>query len=84
MALFDAGHIVEPIDGVAGKFLKQAVIHHRFGPGETFFGRLENKINRAVYVTVFRMISRRAQKHCRVAIMTVGVHFTVVYRTVVK
>ena len=34
------------------ELLEQTVIDHLFGPGAAFFGRLKNKIYRAVKVTV--------------------------------
>ena len=58
----------------AGKAFKQAVFHHGAGAGKAFFAGLKNQHGRAVKVSRFYQVARRAHQHGGVAVVAAGVH----------
>src|SRR5450432_122535 len=64
---------MQPVDLVAGEFLKQPVLDHGAGAAEAFFGRLENEMHGAVEIPGFGEIARGPEQHGGVAIMAAAV-----------
>ncbi len=73
LAMVQVRRIVQPIDLVAGKLLEQAVLDHRAGAAEAFFGGLEDEVHGAVEVPGLGQITRGAEQHGGVAVMAAAV-----------
>ena len=66
---------------VTRKAFKQAVFDHFFGTGLAhFFGRLKNKIDRAVKITMLGQVPGSRQQHGGMPVMTTGMHTAIVGR----
>jgi hypothetical protein len=67
---------MQRVDLGAWKFVKQAVVHHRFGTGLPFFRGLEDHVDAAVETPCCSEITSGPKQHRRVAIMTTTVRDT--------
>ena len=76
-AWFSAGRIVHAVNFVTGEAIKQTIFDHRFGATQTLFCGLENYDHLALKIARFGQMFRRTQQHCRMGIMTTGVHFAI-------
>ena len=76
LALRQARVVVHGIDGIAGKALEQAFLHHGLGTAveAALLGRLEDQVQAAAEVAVARQILGRAQQHGHMAVMAAGMH----------
>ena len=66
--------IVDGIDLVARKALKQAILHHRAGTRVAFFTGLKNQNGGAVKVTRLSQVAGSTHQHRGVAVVPAGVH----------
>ena len=74
MALRMSRHVVHGKHRIAGELFEQAVFHHLFGAAQTFFGGLEDQVERARELQVFRDVSGRSQQHGGVPVVAAGMH----------
>jgi hypothetical protein len=65
---------VQAIDRIAREPVEQAVAHHRGRTAKTFFGRLEDEVDRARKERVLGQNLGRAKQHGRVTIMAAAMH----------
>ncbi|ENN84487.1 hypothetical protein RHSP_72357 [Rhizobium freirei PRF 81] len=70
----EAGHVVQAIDGIAGKQVEEAFLHHAPRAAAAFFGRLEDEMHRPRETTLGGEMAGGADQHGRVAIMPTGMH----------
>ena len=70
----NGGLVVQPVDGVAGEAVEQAIIEHGLGTAAPLFGGLEDQVHGAGEIAVFCKPARRAQQHGGVAVMAAGMH----------
>ena len=69
-----AGHVVQGIHRIARKTLKQAIVEHGLGPGQAFFVRLENHIQRAIEIARGSQLRSGGQEDCGMPVMATGMH----------
>ena len=66
--------IVHAEHRVAREAAEQVVLEHRARAAQSFFGRLEDEVDRAVEVARLGEIARRAEQHRGVPVMAAGMH----------
>ena len=64
--------------GRVGRHAVQVLAHHALGAAGTFFGRLEDQVQRAAEAPRLRQVPRRRQQRGGVAVVAAGVHLAVV------
>ena len=68
--------VVHAVHRLHGELLKQAIFDHFSRATTAFFSGLEDHIDRAIKVAVFRQMLRRRQQHGYVAVVAASVHFS--------
>jgi hypothetical protein len=66
--------VVHAENGIARKFLEQAVLDHGLGAAQALLGRLEDEMHAAVEVARLGQVARRAEQHGGVPVVAAGVH----------
>ncbi len=72
----EAGHVVQPVDGVAGEALEEPLLHHPPGAAAPLLRRLEDEMHRAGEFSRRGEVARGAEQHRRVSVVTAGVHLS--------
>src|SRR5690349_2252397 len=62
-------HVVQPIDGIAGKKLKQPLLDHAFSSAAPLFGRLEDEMHRTGKIPCRRQMPGGSDEHCGMSVM---------------
>ena len=78
----DAGHIVHAVNGLNGKFFKQALLDHTASAARAFLCRLEDQMDGAGEIPRLGKVFRGAEKHRHVAVMTTAMHLALDLRAV--
>ena len=66
--------VVQGEDRIAREAREKALFDHALATARTFFGGLEDQVQRAVEAPALRQVARRREQRGGVAIMTTGVH----------
>ncbi len=77
------GRIVHAVKLLDAETLDEPVVDHRLGAGATFLGRLKHQNDGAGKIACLGEVSRRAQQHGGVTVMTAGVHLAGIGRRVI-
>src|ERR1700722_13492517 len=73
LAVIEIGRIMQSVNLVAGKLLKQTVLDHGAGAAETFFRRLEDEMHGTVEIAGLGTAARGAKQHGGMAVMAANV-----------
>jgi hypothetical protein len=65
---------VHPIDGVDRILLQNRLFDHQTSAPFIFLGRLKDEMDRPGEISRLRQVFGRSQQHCRMAVMTAGMH----------
>ena len=67
-------HVVKAVNRIAGEKVEQTLLHHPACPSPALLGRLEDEMDGAGKILGPGQVTRRAQQHRRMTVVTAGVH----------
>jgi hypothetical protein len=69
-------HVVQAIDGIAGKDVEEPIFDHLLCPATAFLRRLEDEMHRPGEIPGFCQMARSPEQQRRMPVMSAGMHLS--------